>query len=395
MSLKPLEESWIQAELAPRFSRTLARNEIYLANHSLGRPLDAMADDVRGALDLWYSGMDEAWDAWFQEFIRFEQAIKTLIAWPQEGAVVPKSNVGQALRAVLNSMSAHPMRVLATRGEFDSVDFILKAYQARGLVQVHWIEPTLNPVGIPVYRAEDYLDVLSEVKPDLVLISVALFATGQVMPRLSDLVMASQAVGARVFLDTYHAAGIVPFDHAGADYAAGGCYKYLRGGPGACWLAIHPKRLSDKTLDTGWFAKPAPFSYARSEEDDRAEGGMGWWESTPPVLPVFQARSGLAFTLEVGVERIREYSLRQLDSLRSLLQPFGGFTPSDPGGWGGYALQPVDQPMLVARRLKEQGVNVDARGNCVRWGPDLLNTEREFEQAMGALSRVMSEVGVV
>jgi kynureninase len=47
--------------LRQRFSRVLERDEIYLANHSLGRPPDRMAEDVRAALDAWYRDMDGAW----------------------------------------------------------------------------------------------------------------------------------------------------------------------------------------------------------------------------------------------------------------------------------------------------------------------------------------------
>ena len=46
----PLTEEGLRAHIFPLFSRVLTRDEIYLANHSLGRPLDCMADDVREAL---------------------------------------------------------------------------------------------------------------------------------------------------------------------------------------------------------------------------------------------------------------------------------------------------------------------------------------------------------
>ncbi len=389
--LPPITEAWVDANIRPQFSKTSLRQEIYLANHSLGRPLDVMQHDVAEALNAWYQDMDEAWDLWFAEFQRFESSIKSLIEWPDQGAVVPKSNVGQGLRAILNSMPERQLHVIATRGEFDSVDFILKAYQAKGRIRVTWLEPLPGP--IPTYSAESYLQAIQAGPVDLVVISVVLFATGQVMPELSKVVNAAKENGARVMLDTYHSAGIVPFDTAGADFAVGGCYKYLRGGPGACWLAIHPDRLADKTLDTGWFAKYEPFSYRRAETDDRAEGGMGWWESTPPVLPVFQARAGLAFTLGQSVVRLREFNLHQLSQIRERLAPFGGFTPEDAGAWGGYALLPHPEAGSITKVLKAHGVNTDSRHGFVRFGPDLLNTEAEFDQLGSKLEQAMKEVG--
>ncbi len=42
----PLTEAGVREWIRPLFSRVLAREEVYLANHSLGRPLDQMAADV-------------------------------------------------------------------------------------------------------------------------------------------------------------------------------------------------------------------------------------------------------------------------------------------------------------------------------------------------------------
>ena len=49
MSALIWDEDGLRAHVWPRFSRALARQEIYLANHSLGRPPDRMAEDVRAA----------------------------------------------------------------------------------------------------------------------------------------------------------------------------------------------------------------------------------------------------------------------------------------------------------------------------------------------------------
>src|SRR5512142_1880055 len=52
-----LDESALCRRVAPLFSRVLAAapQRIYLANHSLGRPLDATDDDVREATAAWYA----------------------------------------------------------------------------------------------------------------------------------------------------------------------------------------------------------------------------------------------------------------------------------------------------------------------------------------------------
>ena len=64
-----LAEHGLSLHVAPLFARVLgaAPGRIYLANHSLGRPLDAMDDDVREGLAAWYDRMGGAWDAWMAE----------------------------------------------------------------------------------------------------------------------------------------------------------------------------------------------------------------------------------------------------------------------------------------------------------------------------------------
>jgi AMP-binding enzyme len=103
------------------------------------------------------------------------------------------------------------------------------------------------------------------------------------------------------------------------DIASYFCFrqKYLRGGPGAAWLYVHPRHLEGplRTLDTGWFATPEPFAFYRPELPSFAPGAEGWLESTPAVLPYYQARGGLEFTLAMGVEGLRAYSLLQQANL--------------------------------------------------------------------------------
>jgi kynureninase len=100
----PLTEESVQQHIAPLFSRVLASNRIYLANHSLGRPLDAMSDDVREATSLWETKLGDAWDIWLAEQGAFRARIAQLIHAPRVDCIVPKTSAGQGLRAVLNAL---------------------------------------------------------------------------------------------------------------------------------------------------------------------------------------------------------------------------------------------------------------------------------------------------
>ena len=71
-------------------------------------------------------------------------------------------------------------------------------------------------------------------------------------------------VGALVLLDLYQGLGTIPTDvqALGADFAVGGCLKWLCGGPGVCYLYVNPE--ISKTLTprfTGWLAHESPFAF--------------------------------------------------------------------------------------------------------------------------------------
>jgi len=99
-SLRSLEKSFLVRSIHPLFSRVLQREESYLANHSLGRPLDQTATDVQQALALWYDDMDGAWDHWLAEIQSFRGRAARLIHAPREDCIIPKSSAGQGLRAI-------------------------------------------------------------------------------------------------------------------------------------------------------------------------------------------------------------------------------------------------------------------------------------------------------
>ncbi|MBX3095394.1 MAG: aminotransferase class V-fold PLP-dependent enzyme [Fimbriimonadaceae bacterium] len=392
--------SWAD-QIRPRFSRVLARdeNEIYLANHSLGRLPDVAFENLSRFTESWATQLDSAWseDGWLGEMAEFREQIADLLSLPEPDLIVAKTSAGQGLRAVLNSFSwDRPIRVVATAGEFDSVDFILRAYRDAGRAELHFVEASENEGPVALFTHEA---IQSEITSgtDLVVLSAVTFGTGQVLPGLSDLIAHAHSLGALVVIDAYHGLGVLPFNQMelDADFVIGGCYKYLRGGPGACFLGLHPRVAADdskRTLDTGWFAKRDTFSYERPEHAERWPGGQGWQESTPPVITAYQANPGLAITREVGVGQIRAHNLTLQRHLREALRTrnVGVFEPADENRFGAFVLLPATIPNALCSVLKAEGVNADARGSFVRLGPDFLNTFAQLTEAAERIARVQS-----
>ncbi|MEI8282450.1 MAG: aminotransferase class V-fold PLP-dependent enzyme, partial [Armatimonadota bacterium] len=263
MNQLPLTRDIVDREIRPQFSRVLGSHvgSAYLANHSLGRPLDASFSNIARGAGAWAELLDEAWtdESWLGEALKFRSMVGQLLGLSDPTAVVLKTSAGQGLRAVLNSFPVDQViNVVATRGEFDSADFILKAYQEAGRVNVRWVEPGSHEGPVHLFDASDVLAAIDD-STDLVAISAVMFGTGQILKDMDVIIDKAHRHGALVLVDAYHALGVFPFSmhDLGADFCVGGCYKYLRGGPGACFLAIAPHILASgrKTLDTGWFAK--------------------------------------------------------------------------------------------------------------------------------------------
>src|SRR5437660_1595863 len=80
--------------VAPLFSRhKLAYGDrIYLANHSLGRPLDATEDDVREGLAHWYAQLAAAWEAWETEIDAYRGRLAALLGASRADSIVPKTS---------------------------------------------------------------------------------------------------------------------------------------------------------------------------------------------------------------------------------------------------------------------------------------------------------------
>jgi len=382
-----LTEDSLHVHVFPLFSKALARPGIYLANHSLGRPLDQTEDDLREGFHLWQSKLGDAWDEWTDEEQAHRSRLAQLVGASRSDCIVPKTSAGQGLRTVLNALGGVP-RVVSTMGEFDSVDVILKQYAAVGRISLQFVD---------CQRADGRIDLSKLMETirdgvDLVVISQVMFMTGRVVHGLDAVADQCHRVGARLLVDAYHAVGVFPVDvdRMNADFMIGGSYKYLRGGPGAAFLYVSPDALSSgmKPIDIGWFAKEQPFNYERPDPPRFASGGDAFLESTPPVLTYYQARAGQQLTLQLGVARIREYAMDRLGRLKRYLADAGIEAEGADAGHGAFLTIETDSAVSLAEALDGGGITTDARGRFLRLSPDYLTPDSAMREVAAAFASV-------
>jgi kynureninase len=231
---------------------------------------------------------------------------------------------------------------------------------------------------------------------DLVVISQVMFMNGQTVRDLEQLADACHSVGAKLLVDSYHAIGMFPVDVASmrADFVIGGSYKYLRGGPGACFLYLSPEVLASglRPLDTGWFASEDMLGFERRDPPLLRPGGDAFLESTPPVLTYYQARSGQQFALGMTVERLREYGQRQLSRLKLFLADAGIEAIGGDAGHGAFLAVRHRNAGNLAKQIAERNVITDARGEWLRLCPDCLTREEELRTAATALHEALEKM---
>ena len=384
-----LTEEALARHIFPLFSRSLAAPGIYLANHSLGRPLDQTEDDLREGFEHWQTKLGDAWEPWQKEEQQHRSRLAQLIVAPRTDCIIPKTSAGQGLRTVLNALphgSNDVPRVLSTASEFDSVDIILKQYAAVGRIRLQLVNCHAPDGSIDLSPLID----ATPANADLVIVSQVLFATGQVIPHLDRLAVECHRSGARLLVDAYHAIGVFPVNVTAmqADFMIGGSYKYLRGGPGAAFLYISPAALESglQPIDIGWFAKDQHFAYARPDPPRFAPGGDAFLEATPPVLTWYQARAGQQLTLALGVDRIRTYNLDRLGRLKRYLVEAGIAATGADEEHGGFLTVEHPEAPALAQALEQRGVITDARGRWLRLSPDYLTTDNQMNEAAAILA---------
>jgi kynureninase len=279
-------------------------------------------------------------------------------------------NVTVAEALILSCFEFEPPRnrIVYGEGEFPSVRYLYQAQRRRGA--------ELDVVA----DAAAVLEAIDE-RTLLVPISHVLFRNGEIQD-VEPIVRRAHDAGALVVLDAYQSVGTVPLDVTAldVDFAVGGSVKWLCGGPGAAWLYVRPDIAArlEPTL-TGWQAHARPFEF--EPEQEYVAGAGRFLTGTPNVPALYAATAGYDLIEELGVEPIRESSMRQTALLVELFDRagFDVVSPRDPARRGGTVVVRTPEFQAVQRELEARDILVDARPDAgIRVGPHFFNTDDEL-----------------
>jgi kynureninase len=366
--------------LAYRSEFPILEHATYLASHTLGPMPRKAAERLEEFARMWAERGIRAWaDGWWRTPMEVGDQIGGIVGAPA-GSTVMQQNVAIAEAIVLSCF--HPVdpgrnRVVYERGNFPSVRYL---YQA---------QPELE-----VVVCEDDAEIVERIdeRTLLVPISHVLFKDSLIQD-VEPIVRRAHDVGARVILDCYQSAGIVPVDLTalGVDFAVGGSVKWLCGGPANGWLYVRPDLA--ETLEptyVGWQAHARPFAFEETLE--YMSGAARFLTGTPNPAAHMAATAGYDLIEEIGVDRIRENSLRQTELLIRLADSAGFDVHSmrDAARRGGAVIVDVPEAAAVYAELEERAILCDYRpGAGIRVGPHFFNTDDEIRFVIEQISDVL------
>src|SRR5437763_15273016 len=329
----------------------------------------------------WATRGIRAWgEGWWEMPMTVGDQIGRIIGAPP-GSTVMHQNVAVAETVIVSCFrfDGERNRVVYQEGDFPSVRYLYEAQAERGAELVR----TADDAAL--------VEAIDE-RTLLVPVSHVLFKTAEIQD-VERIVARAHEAGAHVVLDAYQSAGSVPLDVTtlGVDFAVGGSVKWLCGGPGAGWLYVRPDLVEQlRPTATGWQAHARPFAF--EPELEYAEGAARFLTGTPNVPALYAATPGYDLIEEIGVERIRESSLRQTQLLIGLLDE-AGFdvgSPRDPARRGGTVTVRVPEFEAVHRELGERGILCDFRPDAgLRLGPHYYNTDEELVFAVEQIAEIV------
>jgi kynureninase len=140
----------------------------------------------------------------------------------------------------------------------------------------------------------------------------------------------------------------------------------------------------------GWQAHARPFGF--EPELEYADGAARFLTGTPNVPALFAATAGYDLIEEIGVDRIRENSIRQTQLLIDLLDD-AGFevgSPRDAAHRGGTVTVRTPEFEAVHKELAERQILCDFRPDAgLRLGPHYYNSDDELRFVVSQIAEIL------
>ena len=373
--------------LAWRKEFPILEKATYMISHSLGAMPRGAEDALREYTNVWATRGIRAWDeGWWEMPLRVGDLVGSIIG-AAKGSVAMHQNVSVCQTIVMSCFDWSGRRnKLVTDGlNFPSNEYIYYGLRRQG-ARVCPVE-SADGMTLPTERIVDAIDEETQ----LVSVSHVAFRSSYVQD-LAAITRRAHEVGARVVADLYQSTGILPVNVGewSVDFATGGSVKWLCGGPGAGYLYVRPD-VKLEPAATGWMAHARPFGF-EGGPIEYADDGFRYLNGTPNLPAMYAARTGYEIVNQVGVDAIREKSLRQTALLMELADEAGIAvrTCREARLRGGVVTLDVPNGKEVTAELGRREVLVDYRpGAGIRVAPHFYTSDDEVRRTVAEVISIV------
>jgi selenocysteine lyase/cysteine desulfurase len=213
-------------------------------------------------------------------------------------------------------------------------------------------------------------------------------------PPLAEITALAHQCGARMFVDAYQGAGVVPIDVKAmdCDYLVAGSLKYMLGLAGIAFLYVKDGVDSERDPElTGWFGRINPFAFDPELVDypkdaRRFEGG------TPAIPAAYAAVAGLGLLEQVDQVAGFAHVMRLADKLAAGAVA-AGFKVSRSENSERHGPQVAvfdDDPTMLGGWLHERRIMTAPRGELLRMSLHYYNSDADIDTAIKALTEYRS-----
>jgi kynureninase len=361
---------------------------VYLISHSLGAMPKGTYDRLHEYADIWATRGVRAWaEGWWDMPVTVGNDVARIIG-AEPGSVVMHQNVSICQSLILSCLEPTPKRnkIVYSELNFPSVMYVYEAHARDGKLRIETV-PSDDGITVSLDR---FLEAIDE-ETLLVPFSHVLFKSG-FLQNAKAITERAHEVGAMVVLDAYQSAGTVHFNvkELNVDFATGGSVKWLCGGPGAGYLYVRPDlqdKLEPKT--TGWMAHEHPFAF--ETELHYAPNITRFLHGSPAIPALYAAQSGHKIINEIGVQKIREKSVRQTTRLIELAVEagFNVTSPKNSAARGGTITVGHEEAAGLTEELIRREFIVDYRpGAGVRISPHFYTKDEELELVINEMKQI-------